>query len=241
MSAGERLEELLRHPQTHERAQRWLKALHQGSPDEGWDLSALNAAQPHVDPLIEPLEWSDLQVTGEGKMLGVLSAVSEEGERWCLRAFSGQLQGAWRRVGWAPPLFEPSAVAQASWETQTTLHTLNRLIEEGRGDLAELRRARRASSQALTQTLIESYTLTRRSGGELERIALSALWPGAPLGAGDCCAPKLLCWAASLGLRPVGLVEFWWGAARGSHQQGVTYAPCHERCAPLLPWLLGER
>ena len=41
-----------------------------------------------------------------GKMFGVLVGECAEGQRVVLRAFSGQLDGAWDVPGWCPPLFD---------------------------------------------------------------------------------------------------------------------------------------
>ena len=242
MSSSVTLQTLLQHPPTLERVGVWVEALKRNEHEQPWDTGWLSTAQPVTDPLAEPLGGGGLELGAEGKMFGVLCGVDEAGEARWLRAFSGQLHGAWLRRGWAPPLFEPSAIARASLETQTRLHLINRMIAEGRGDRDQLKRARREASRALTAKLIEAYTLSRRATDRgLERRSLSTLWPSAPLGAGDCCAPKLLCWAARLGLTPVGLAEVWWGPACGAHLPGQRYAPCAERCAPLLPWLLGDK
>ena len=245
MSAQAKLDELMSHPETIACAGRWVTALDQGVEGTFWrELTRRSApitCPVEDEPLCEELNWGRLRQRGQGKMFGLLCASDQQGRLCYLRAYSGQLQGAWLRAGWAPPLFEPSEVAFDSLETQTELHLINRLIDEGRGELSALKRARRATSRALTVKLISSRLLRRRVEGRLESLSLSALWSSAPLGAGDCCAPKLLCWAASLELRPLGLVEFWWGAPQGAHRSGARYAPCQERCAPLLPWLLGER
>ncbi len=62
-----------------------------------------------------------------------------------------------------------------------------------------------------------------------------------PTGAGECCAPKLIAQAHSLGLRPVSLAEFYYGenSLSGEKQHKQFYEPCNEKCAPLLPEMLG--
>lgn len=241
MSTDDQLPQLLYHPQVEALASSWREALSAGRGDELWAQWPMTQAQERVEPLSAPLEWAALCEPGGGKTLGLLIGRDSQGGERLLRAFSGQLQGAWLREGWAPPLFEPSAIARASWETQTQLHLINRHLSEGRGDPQELKRARKRLSQALTQQLLEAYTLQRLRAGALERCSLAELWPSAPLGTGDCCAPKLLCWAASLGLQVIGLTELWWGPPQAGRSLGQTMAPCQERCGPLLPWLLGDK
>ena len=200
--------------------------------------------QPHHDPLAEPVEWARFDEPQGGKMFGLLLCEDEQGARYVLRAFSGQLQGAWLREGWAPPLFDEREVAQASWETQTALHLINRALVEGELSVEErqaLKRARKARSQALTHKLRAAYTLKRRDEeGELTHRSLSEQWPTAPLGAGDCCAPKLLNLAATHKLTPLCLVEMWWGAPTSEFSPGLCYPPCADRCGPILGFWLGQ-
>ena len=62
-----------------------------------------------------------------------------------------------------------------------------------------------------------------------------------PTGAGECCAPKLIAQAYSLGLRPISLAEFYYGESplSGEKAHKQFYEPCDEKCAPILPAMLG--
>ena len=62
-----------------------------------------------------------------------------------------------------------------------------------------------------------------------------------PTGAGECCAPKLIAQAYSMGLRPVSLAEFYYGESplSGEKVHKQFYEPCDEKCAPILPAMLG--
>ena len=59
---------------------------------------------------------------------------------------------------------------------------------------------------------------------------------GLPTGTGECCAPKLLHYAATQGFKPLAMAEFWWGS--GSKEQGKFYGACAERCEPIMGFLL---
>ncbi len=61
-----------------------------------------------------------------------------------------------------------------------------------------------------------------------------------PGGSGDCAAPKLIQYANNVGLKPLALAEFWWGAAPagGVRHHGVFYASCRGKCRPILPFML---
>lgn len=62
-----------------------------------------------------------------------------------------------------------------------------------------------------------------------------------PTGAGECCAPKLIAQAYSMGLRPISLAEFYYGESplSGEKVHKQFYEPCDEKCGPLLPAMLG--
>lgn len=95
-------------------------------------------------------------------------------------------------------------------------------------DVEALIAARAARSRELLHAIQATY-----------RIPLRALFAGEPAGgAGDCAAPKLLVWAAQLGLKPIALAEFWWGPGERTH--GELYPACRGKCAPILPWLLRD-
>ena len=61
---------------------------------------------------------------------------------------------------------------------------------------------------------------------------------GIPTGTGDCCAPKLLHYAATQQLKPIAMAEFWWGEHSADKYQGEFYGACAERCQPLMGFML---
>lgn len=61
-----------------------------------------------------------------------------------------------------------------------------------------------------------------------------------PAGSGECCEPKLLQYALTHGLEPIGMAMFWWGE---SPKQEVRhhlhfYPACNSKCKPILRWML---
>jgi tRNA pseudouridine32 synthase/23S rRNA pseudouridine746 synthase len=91
----------------------------------------------------------------------------------------------------------------------------------------------------LTTRIHDAYRFVNARG--VVRSLRSLFAPGdPPTGSGDCAAPKLLAHAYRLGLRPVALAEFWWGApsASGDRREGVFYAACRGKCSPILTHML---
>ena len=61
-----------------------------------------------------------------------------------------------------------------------------------------------------------------------------------PAGSGDCCAPKLLQYAFTHGLKPLCLAEFWWGKPPKTEIRHHLhfYPPCRGKCLPILRWMM---
>jgi tRNA pseudouridine32 synthase / 23S rRNA pseudouridine746 synthase len=119
------------------------------------------------------------------------------------------------------------------------LHPLQAAIDQANQRQQTLKQQRQRLSQQLQAQLHAAYRLTNFAG---ESIALQQLASsgGLPTGTGDCCAPKLLHFAASQRLQPLALAEFWWGpaAVQGGRVPGEFYPACQERCQPLMGFLL---
>ena len=63
-----------------------------------------------------------------------------------------------------------------------------------------------------------------------------------PSGTGECCAPKLLHYANTHGLKAIAVAEFWYGASPKGiiRHHGQFYEPCQAKCMPLLWYMLPE-
>jgi tRNA pseudouridine32 synthase / 23S rRNA pseudouridine746 synthase len=188
------------------------------------------------------LTWQ-LNADRGGKMFGVLVVRSPDGAVGYLRAFSGMMRGEWEVDGWAPPAFDLPAV-RTFWpdgEDELNAMTAARaaLSFGSRRALAELDAQRAARSNALLSEIQSHYRFMSARGDSrtVRELFAPALPPG---GAGDCAAPKLLSWAYALGVTPIALAEFWWGAppADGGRRSGQFYPPCRGKCAPILRHML---
>ena len=111
-------------------------------------------------------------------------------------------------------------------------------------EMEALRRERHERSDALQRWLFDQFEMLNGRG---ERRTLTDIFASTPqrvppAGAGECCAPKLLQYAYSHGLRPLQMAEFWQGPSPRMEirHDGHFYTACRGKCKPILEWMLGE-
>ncbi|QKQ75015.1 RluA family pseudouridine synthase [Nostoc sp. TCL240-02] len=127
---------------------------------------------------------------------------------------------------------------QLKRQQNEVLQPLQRFIAATDARISELKQQRKALSRQLQAQMQATYSLTNFSGRSL---SLQQLMPGgSPTGTGDCCAPKLLHYAATHNLKPLAMAEFWWGVSSVNQDKipGEFYGACIERCQPLMGFLL---
>ena len=127
---------------------------------------------------------------------------------------------------------------QLKRQQNALLEPLQQVITATDARISELKKQRKALSCQLQAQMHASYSLTNFSG---RSQSLQQLMPGGlPTGTGDCCAPKLLHYAATHNLKPLAMAEFWWGASSVNQDKipGEFYGACAERCQPLMGFLL---
>ncbi|BAU10570.1 pseudouridine synthase [Leptolyngbya sp. NIES-3755] len=115
------------------------------------------------------------------------------------------------------------------------LEPLKQVIDQADDQIRQLKQQRKQLSQQLQLEMYDSYRITNFAG---ETRSLSSLLTSMPTGTGECCAPKLLHHAATRGLKPLAMAEFWWGESIGDKIQGEFYGACVDRCQPILGFLL---
>ena len=200
----------------------------------------LLAAESEADPR---LGTEYLFGEARGQMFGVMVCRDAAGRRQVLRAFSCQYNGVWTVDGWVPPLFDVREFEALTGETERRIKELGAEIAGGAAPAAvieEKRRERKRLSQRLMREIHGLYRL-HNFRGETRSLAAAFIGPGGlPTGSGDCCAPKLLNYAARNNLIPLGIAEFYWGRENraGTRQHGRFYGACAEKCAPILGFLL---
>lgn len=170
----------------------------------------------------------------EGKMFGVLVVKAEEGLGF-LAAYSGLLEGRNDWPYFVPPVFDAQQPDGHFKQTE-------RVISAKGGD--------KQMSQELQLWLFHQYRMLNAKGETKDLVdiwqdyhcspRIRNKYPLPPGGTGDCCAPKLLQYAFSHGLRPVCMAEFWWGESPKSEirHHGQFYPACRGKCKPILTWML---
>ena len=141
------------------------------------------------------------------------------------------------------PIVSAGKIEAALLENDEQIHKLTDIIKDCSDPtekklLSEKRRV--LTDQSLCR-VFDLYTFTRFDG---KKITLNEIIKKhgnklPPTGTGDCCAPKLLSAAFSQGLKPLSMAEIYYGESRGKKVNGQVYEPCDERCAYILPDILG--
>jgi tRNA pseudouridine32 synthase/23S rRNA pseudouridine746 synthase len=126
---------------------------------------------------------------------------------------------------------------QLKRQQNAVLQPIEQQIEAANARIRELKQQRKSLSRQLQAQMQAAYNLTNFFG---QSLSLQELMPGGsmPTGTGDCCAPKLLHYAATQGLKPLAMAEFWWGTSSLDKVQGEFYGACIQRCQPLMGFLL---
>lgn len=121
-------------------------------------------------------------------------------------------------------------------QREMVLQPLEEAIAAANARIQHLKQQRKSLSRQLQAQMHAAYSLMNFLG---QSVSLQQLMPsGLPTGTGDCCAPKLLHYAATHGLKPLAMAEFWWGSSSQDKIQGEFYGACAERCQPLMGFLL---
>lgn len=159
-----------------------------------------------------------LKQPGHGRMFGILTCT----DGTIYKAFSGLLEGEYEAEGFVPPVFDTNQMKELLTEQDVIIKTSDTPEEA------------KKASQNCWKEVLKLYTFHCFDG--LTRT-LDTLFPNAPSGTGDCCAPKLLSYAYGQGKKPQSLCEFFYGA--GSHEHLSFHSPCDFRCKPILKYIIG--
>lgn len=178
---------------------------------------------------------------GHGVMIGCLVCADAEGNKIILNAVSGNslvAEGESEGI-WVPPIVSAELITDALLPNDKRIHELTAELKSA----PENERRRIAAEREIltTESLRKVHELYRFHciDGSVRRLTDICKTKLPPTGTGDCCAPKLLDYAFSHSLFPVSMDEMYWGKATQSKESGTSYPPCDERCALVLPSMLG--
>ncbi len=183
-----------------------------------------------------------------GKMFGVLVVRNRKKEIGFLAAFSGKMAGTNNHSMFVPPVFD--LLTQNSFlnigmaklnQMNTEIRGIERAHEEG-GRLEKLKTERKVFSNSLQMEIFDQYHFLNKRGEtkSLRAVFSEAEYKNPPAGAGECAGPKLFQYAYLHKLEPLAIAEFWWGQSpkSGTWVHGNYYAPCKEKCVPILRWMI---
>jgi tRNA pseudouridine32 synthase / 23S rRNA pseudouridine746 synthase len=196
-------------------------------PIPGRDRVAISEAATLAD--LERMKQELIELDRTSKRVELQRLTAEFAEKLNLLSIEQRQRKAWRqqeRVRCEATLTEPEltiAIDQLAaqsrqdgrerrylkQERDLILQPLQEIIELNEARIRELKQQRKTRSRQLQEQMHDAYRLMNFLGTS---SSLRALMPaGIPTGTGDCCAPKLLHYAASQRLTPIAMAEFWWG------------------------------
>ncbi len=117
------------------------------------------------------------------------------------------------------------------------LRPLQDKVLEAEQSIQHIKQRRKALSRQLQTQMFHAYSVTN-FGGDSRTLNTFMDSIFLPTGTGECCAPKLLHYAATHQLIPLAMAEFWWGKGNKDKVNGQFYQACEERCQPLMGFLL---
>jgi hypothetical protein len=204
---------------------------------------AIAAAKDLMAHMDQELPTDYLYGEALGKMFGILVCRTPDGKEIILKAFSGQYNGQWKMKGWVPPLFDVEDFNTLNSPVEKQIKALGREAAKTAVDDSNRNTILQERKQLSRQLMRDIHALYRLHNFRGEQCSLSDLFlqgRGIPTGTGDCCAPKLLNYAAIQKLQPLGLAEFYWGKTNrsGSRYEGQFYPACEDKCGPILGFLL---
>ncbi|MBR6251609.1 MAG: RNA pseudouridine synthase [Bacteroidales bacterium] len=138
--------------------------------------------------------------------------------------------------------YEKAELHRLKLSYNTKINEAQERLQHIDNEIQKLKNERHRRSIILQRWLFSQYVVTNGLGasrtiGDIFRLGLHR---DPPSGTGECAAPKLLQFAIRNNLKPISLAEFWYGnSPRGVvRQHGAFYPACHQKCEPILGFML---
>lgn len=222
-----------------------------GEPVEGRAFSGQVFGHWHlsgwVPPVVDPQRWEPWKTSTEAaigalnrRIAAAQAQIASQEEQ-----LSAQIEGLKRERDAALHALDAATATRKGkrkvrYRFNRSLQPLQAELHHLRAPIVQWRQERRQLSRRLMRALHATYELTNAHGQTVPLLELYEPYGTPPSGTADCCAPKLLHWAALRGIQPVGLAEFWWGfpSQRRHRAHAKLYSACEAKCKPLLGFLL---
>ena len=200
--------------------------------------------------MIGALVCWEADLSGNGLSSGrrvVLYAVSGNNKQLEVSAARSLEQLFSEKSIFVPSIVSSEKIDAALEENDVKIHELTdkinklTLVNKTSSERQALINERTSLTDESLRKVFSLYSFTRFDGTQvsLNEIIVSHNNHLPPTGTGDCCAPKLLSYAFEHGLEPVSMDEVYYGRDTAHKINGVSYAPCDERCGYILPSILG--
>ena len=116
------------------------------------------------------------------------------------------------------------------------------IYEKMQEEIRKVKLSRKQRSDNLQRWLFSQFNMLNDKGEckNLIDIFQDTAAKTPPAGSGECCEPKLLQYAYSLGYKPLQMAMFWWGESPKEEIRHHLhfYPACNGKCKPILQWML---
>lgn len=116
------------------------------------------------------------------------------------------------------------------------------IYEKMQEEIRKVKLSRKQRSDNLQRWLFSQFNMLNDKGEckNLIDIFKDTAAKTPPAGSGECCEPKLLQYAYSLGYKPLQMAMFWWGEnPKEEIRHHLHFYPaCNGKCKPILQWML---
>ncbi|MCR5494571.1 MAG: RluA family pseudouridine synthase [Treponema sp.] len=216
---------------------------------------------------LEQIGKESQERSGQGIMLGAALCRDSNGRLYALKTLSGisktiQVnQNIIRNIKskipydeeiFVDPIVPAEDINQALSDNDKEIHLLTekinilketRLRPDGKYENQtdqekELVEKRKELCKASLKKVYERYSFHCADGCE-EKLLDICQGKLPPTGTGDCCAPKILDYAFKSNFKILSMAEVFYGKNSEKRRMAEKYSPCDERCALILPYMLG--
>lgn len=202
------------------------------------DITALNR---NIDDMRQSAAFADA--------LCALAAVKERGDNE-IAAYKTFIKNSKDTRTVREAQFQNAELRRIKQRIAADVSVAQAVVDSFETEIKAMKEERHKRSCALQRWLFTQHRLTLPKGEQRSLLRVftdyachtgsKRLLP--PSGTGECCAPRLLNYANTHGLKPEIMAEFWYGdSPKGEvRHHGQFYEPCQSKCVPIL-WAMEGR